>query len=325
MSLERKVLITGANGFIGGHLRAGLLREGGYQVVAGVRQPVNDDEILVSEDLSVEQWGERLHAVDTVVHAAARAHVLQESEADPKHLYNQINIEMTRALALAASLAGVRRFIFISSIGVNGVTNTAPFKETDRPAPSGAYACSKYHAEQALWEIAASSAMEIVILRLPLVYGPGVKANFHAMLRWIDSHIPLPLGSVRNKRSLLGVDNLVSFIELAVRHPAAANQLFLLADGEDLSTPELLNTLADGLGSRSLLFPCPQRLLVLAAQVMGKGALATKLCGSLQIDISKARNLLGWLPIKPLKEGLSNTAQAYRWANDGDKTPRRQA
>ncbi len=314
VSFEQKVLITGANGFVGGHLRAGLLREGGYQVVAGVRQPMSDDEIRVSEDLTIEQWCESLQGVDTVIHAAARAHVLQENEADPYHLYDKMNIEMTRNLALAASLSGVRRFIFISSIGVNGVKNIRPFSEVDCPSPRGAYAWSKYRAEQTLWEITASAAMEVVIIRPPLVYGPGVKANFHSMLQWVDSRIPLPLLSVVNKRSLLGVENLVDFIEVVIRHPSAANQLFLLADGEDVSTPELLQMLAEGLGRRSVLFHCPQKLLTLSARMLGKGSLATKLCGSLQIDTSKAQRLLGWVPPSSIHDGLMRTAQAFRWS-----------
>ncbi|WP_052481098.1 NAD-dependent epimerase/dehydratase family protein [Gilvimarinus agarilyticus] len=325
MSFERKVLITGANGFVGGHLRAGLLREGGYQVIAGVRQPITDQEVKVAEDLTIEQWCESLQGVDTVIHAAARAHVLQENEADPYHLYDKINIEMTRNLALAASLSGVRRFIFISSIGVNGVKNSTPFTELDCPGPKGAYAWSKYRAEQTLWEITASTAMEVVILRPPLVYGPGVKANFHSMLQWVDSRIPLPLRSVENKRSLLGVENLVDFIEVVIRHPAAANQLFLLADGEDLSTPQLLQVLAEGLGRPSMLFHCPQKLLVLAAKVMGKGSLATKLCGSLQIDTSKAQNLLGWIPPASPHDALMRTAQAFRWSNSERNIVRQQS
>lgn len=320
MNLEQKVLITGASGFIGGHLRAGLLREGGYSVVAGVRQPRNDDEVLVNESLTVEQWCEYLEGVDIVIHAAARAHVLQENEADPGRLYDQINIEMTRNLALAASLSGVRRFIFISSIGVNGAHNKTPFTEADTPAPRGAYALSKYRAEQVLWELVASSSMDVVIVRLPLVYGPGVKANFQAMLQWIETKVPLPLRSVNNKRSLLGVDNLISFVELSIRHPAAANQLFLLADGDDISTPELLDVLANQLDCRSMLFRCPQRLLSLAAKLLGKGALATKLCGSLQVDSSKARSCLNWTPPMSLNEGLARTVRAYRWSNEKNKT-----
>ncbi|WP_049721673.1 NAD-dependent epimerase/dehydratase family protein [Gilvimarinus polysaccharolyticus] len=312
MSLDRKVLITGANGFIGRHLRAGLLPEDGYRVIAGVRDPVRDDEVLVSESLSVEQWREQLQSVDTVIHAAARAHILREDQADPSRLYQHINTEMTRSLALAASLAGVRRFIFISTIGVNGAENTTPFSEEDNPSPGDDYSWSKYQAELALWELAKSSAMEVVILRLPLVYGPGVKANFQSMLRWIDSPVPLPLRSVRNKRSLLGVDNLVSFVQVAISHRAAANQLFLLADCDDISTPKLLEALALGLGRRSKLLPCPKGLLIMLAKMLGKGGQAVKLCGSLQIDASKARRCLGWVPPHSINDGLMRTAQAYR-------------
>jgi nucleoside-diphosphate-sugar epimerase len=312
MSPEPTVLLTGAQGFIGGHLHAALLRTESYRVRAGVRRPVHDDEMPVSESLTAEHWREQLTGVDVIVHAAARAHVLHDAQADSPCGYQQVNVDMTRQLALGAAMAGVKRLIFISTIGVNGASSTTAFTESDPAAPHNAYAQSKYRAEQALWEVADNTALEVVILRLPLVYGPGVPANFKSMMQWVDAQIPLPLGAVNNQRSLLGIDNLADAVVLTLEHPAAANQLFLLADGSDVSTPALLTEVARHLGCKSRLFACPTGLLVWGAKVLGKGAMANKLCASLQVDASKAKRVLNWAPATSLSDGLQRTVQMFR-------------
>lgn len=312
MSPEPTVLLTGAHGFIGGHLHAALLRTESYRVLAGVRRPMHDDEQLVSESLTAEHWREQLTGVDVIVHAAARAHVLRDTLTDAQHGYQQVNVDMTHQLALGAAMAGVKRLVFISTIGVNGASSSTPFTEVDAVAPHNAYAQSKHQAEQALWEVAANTALEVVVLRLPLVYGPGVPANFKSLLRWVDAQIPLPLRSVNNQRSLLSIDNLADAVVLTIEHPAAANQLFLLADGHDVSTPELLTEVAQHLGCQSRLFSCPSWLLIGLAKVLGKGTVANKLCASLQVDISKIKRVLNWAPATSRSDSLQRTVQVFR-------------
>jgi len=239
-----------------------------------------------------------------VIHAAARAHIMKEDLADPVVEYRQVNVDGTVNLARQAAEAGVRRFIFISSIGVNGNINIKPFTEDDTPKPADPYAQSKLEAEQGLWEIQHETGMELVVIRPPLVYGPNAPGNFGSLTRWIDKGVPLPLGAIQNQRSLVALDNLVDLITTCIDHPAAANQVFLAGDGQDLSTTELLRSVARAAGKPSRLIPIPSSLLMLAATLLGKKAVAQRLLGSLQVDISKARDLLEWEPPISVEEGL---------------------
>ena len=313
------ILVTGATGFIGNavlrHLLADDLarcivvaaRSGGQQWPEKVLPRVTGD-LESSTD-----WSVALKDVSAVVHCAARVHVMNDTTTDPLVEFRRINVQGTLNLARQAAAAGVRRFVFISSIKVNGEATPlgAPFFADDIPAPLDPYGVSKMEAEKGLCEISAQTGMEVVIIRPPLVYGPGVKANFAAMMRWLKRGIPLPLGAIHNQRSLVALDNLVDLIVTCLTHPAAANQLFLVSDGEDLSTTQLLRRMGAALGKPARLMPVPVSTLKLAAALVGKPELAQRLCGSLQIDMSKTRELLGWRPPFSVDESLQKTAEGY--------------
>jgi nucleoside-diphosphate-sugar epimerase len=238
---------------------------------------------------------------------------MREKSADPLAEFRRVNAAGTRRLAESAAQAGVRRFVYVSSIKVNGErTGNRPFTEADPPGPEDAYAQSKYEAEMALREIAARTGMEVVIVRPPLVYGPGVKGNFRTLLRVVRMGLPLPLASCDNRRSLVGLSNLADLLALCVTHPAAAGETFLAADGEDLSTPELLRRTGRALGRPARLFPVPPALLRAGARMFGRAGAGERLCGSLQVDISRARRILGWNPPSTVDEELARTAQWYQ-------------
>lgn len=310
-----KVLVTGASGFVGRAVRQRLNSMKGAQVRGSVRRACSEEVSLVTVgDLSSQtDWSEALAKVEIVVHTAARVHVMQDVAADPLVEFRRINVEGTLHLARQAASAGVRRFVFISSIKVSGEATQPghPFMAGDAPAPLDAYGISKMEAEQGLREIAAQTDIEVVIIRPPLVYGPGVKANFLTMMRWLARGVPLPLGAIDNRRSLVALDNLVDLIVTCLDHPAAANQTFLVSDGEDLSTTQLLQRMGRALGKPAHLIPVPPVLIKLGAALVGKPAVAQRLCGSLQVDISKTRQLLGWSPPVSVDEGLKKAAQGY--------------
>jgi nucleoside-diphosphate-sugar epimerase len=251
-------------------------------------------------------WAEALANEQVVIHTAARAHIMKDEVPDPLAEYRKVNLEGTLNLARQAAQAGVKRFIFISSIKVNGEQTPLgkPFTPEDTPAPEDPYGISKYEAEQGLQQLAQETGMEVVIIRPPLVYGPGVKGNFASMVRLVEKGIPLPLGAIHNKRSLVALDNLVDLIITCIDHPAAANQVFLAGDGEDLSTTELLRGVANAMGKPARLIPVPAGVLMLGATVLGKKAMAQRLLGSLQVDISKAREVLGWEPVVSVETAL---------------------
>ena len=317
------ILVTGATGFVGRALVQCLLAEDeSRRLVVAVRRDNQPwpARVLprVTGDLEPSaDWSDALDGVSVVIHLAARVHMMADVAADPLAEFRRVNVQGTLNLARHAAAAGVRRFVFVSSIKVNGeVTQLGrPFTADDAPAPLDAYGVSKMEAEQGLREIARQTGMEVVIIRPPLVYGPGVKANFAAMMRWLRRGVPLPLGTLHNQRSLVALDNLVDLIATCLTHPAAANQTFLVSDGEDVSTTELLRRMGQALGCPARLIPVPVGWLKLAAALVGKRDVAQRLYGSLQVDISKTRQLLGWSPTLTLKQGLHKAAAGHMASN----------
>ncbi len=306
-----KVLVTGATGFVGRALVAKLVALGGLEVLALTRlnplDPVSGAIYLPVGDLVAQSgWQKILSGVHTLVHTAARVHILNDRTEESLAEFQRVNVEGTLQLARHAAAMGVRRFIFLSSIGVNGVRtgpNTA-FSEVDRPNPHNAYALSKLEAEQGLRHISEMSSLEVVIVRPPLVYGPGVKANFAALMRTVKHSWPMPLGAVHNQRSMVALDNLVDFIVICMTHSRAANQTFLVSDGQDVSTTELVRGLALALGVPARLLPVSVGVLRAGATLLGRANDIQRLCGNLQVDITKARTLLAWTPPISLEEGL---------------------
>jgi nucleoside-diphosphate-sugar epimerase len=313
-----RVLMTGASGFVGQALLQRLKLSADHDVRAALRRENPDlptgTEIAVVGGLDVDTaWQEALSGVNVVIHTAARVHVMNDTLADPLAEFRRVNVEGTLNLARQAVEAGVRRFIFVSSIKVNGedTPQGKPFTEDDTPAPADPYGISKCEAEEGLRQLAAGTGLEVVIIRPPLVYGPGVKANFLSMMRWLNKGVPLPLGAIRNQRSLVALDNLVDLITTCIDHPAAANQTFLAGDGEDLSTSELLRRMAAALGKPARLLPVPAWMLEVSAALLGRRAVAQRLCGSLQVDITKARTLLSWTPPVSVDEAMRKTARHF--------------
>lgn len=315
------VLITGATGFVGSALCARLGRIGirHRRALRHFAEPASEDIAPVGDIGSNTDWRAALQGISSVIHLAGRAHVMHESGSNPLAAYRETNVEGTRRLAEAAAEEGVKRFIFLSSIKVNGErTDMQPFLESDEPRPEDAYGISKLEAEQELTRIASESEMGITVIRPPLVYGPGVKGNFLSLIRAVHKGVPLPLASIMNSRSLVCVENLVSAITTCLGDARAAGQTFLVADGEDLSTPELIRRLAGALGSRLRLYRCPLGLLRIAGTATGSQASIKRLTESLQVDSSKIRRALDWKPALSVEQGLSETA---RWfvSNAGAK------
>ena len=301
------VLVTGATGFVGSELFSRLAIKERFCPLGAVRHVKGNAQCVSVGDIrSDTEWNQALSSQNVVVHTAARAHIMKDEIPDPLAEYRKVNVDGTLNLARQAAEAGVSRFVFISSIKVNGEQTRLdqPFTPEDAPAPEDAYSISKMEAEQGLQALAAETGMEVVIIRPPLVYGPGVKGNFTSMIKLVEKGLPLPLGAIHNKRSLVALDNLVDLIIICIDHPAAANQVFLAGDGEDLSTTALLQGVARVMGKPSRLVPVPAGLLMFGASVLGRKAMAQRLLGSLQVDISKARNLLGWRPPLSVEEGL---------------------
>ena len=308
-----KILVTGANGFVGKSLTAELFVQG-HTVQAAVRTKVapieNVETTIVGEVNGSTEWSQSLAGVSTVVHLAARVHIMRDSAADPLAEFRAVNVHGTLNLARQAAAAGVRRFVFLSSIKVNGEHTDlgSPFNAEQTPAPQDAYGISKHEAELGLRGIAAETGMQVVIIRPPLIYGAGVKANFASLLRVVRRGVPLPLGlATHNRRSFVSLNNLVDFIITCIQHPNAANQTFLVSDGCDLSTTELLRRMGNALGKSARLIPVPVAVLEAGAALFGRRDVAQRLCGTLQVDITKAKELLGWTPPFDVDEGLRLT------------------
>ena len=315
-----KILLTGATGFVG---RAFLdvLMSRSYELVVFVRDKgvslPSDVKKVVADLSNLSHLNSSDFAnMDVMVHIAARVHVMNDKVSNPLLAFRKVNRDATLLLAGMAAEAGVKRFVFVSSIKVNGeMTNPGqPFSPDDDFVPTDPYGLSKYEAEQGLLKIANETGLEVVIIRPPLVYGPGVKANFASMMNWMSKSIPLPFGTVHNQRSLVALDNLVDFIALCAdreKSPKAANEVFLISDGEDVSTTQLLKKVAKAFNKKAILLPIPVGLMTFMAKLLGKGDVANRLFGSLQVDSSKARDLLGWKPVTTMDEQLNKTAQAY--------------
>lgn len=315
--MPTKILITGAAGFLGRALVRTLSDDNHFKLTAVSRAPIPDlpstvFPFLISDLNATTDWSPALD-VDVVVHAAARVHVMNDHAHNPLASFREVNTAGTLNLARQASKAGAKRFIFISSVKVNGEATRAgrPFLADDPCAPSDPYGVSKYEAEQGLIELGASIGMEIVIIRPVLVYGPGVKANFHQLMRILRHGVPLPLGGINNSRSLVSLDNLIDLIRVCIDHPAAANHVFLVSDGEDVSTTELARRILRFSGSRTWLMPVPDYLIFALAKLARREPSARRVLGSLQVDINKTRTLLNWSPPVSLDQGLKRTVEHF--------------
>ena len=308
------ILVTGADGFVGTALVSELKRRGlAYRAVA---RKGREGYVGIGDINSRTDWRAALDRVDVVVHLASRAHVRNDSSISG-NIQFQASVDGTLNLARQAVQAGVKRFVFISSIKVNGEVTELdrPFAAADTPNPQNPYARFKLAVERGLFDLSKMTGLEVSVIRPPLVYGPGVKANFATMLEWVDRGRPLPLGAIHNKRSFVFVDNLADLIVVVASHPAAAGEVFLVSDCEDISTTELLRRMAKALGRTSWMMPVPTPVLNLAAAAVGQRAVTSRLTDSLQVDISKTRKLLGWAPRVSVSEGLRLTASAFLQAN----------
>jgi nucleoside-diphosphate-sugar epimerase len=318
------LLVTGAGGFVGRALCRGLA-ERGHHVRAAVRRdpgnsPLATETVPIGTVDSKTDWSRALAGVDVVIHLAARVHMMKESAADPMRAFRATNVEMTEALALSAARLGVKRFVYASSIKVNGEgTVDEPFTATDEPGPKDPYAVSKWEAEKVLRRIARETGLAVSFVRPPLGYGPDVRGNFLRLLRLVQREMPLPLGALRNRRSMIYNDNLADALIACALHPAAVGKTYLVSDGEDLSTPDLIGQLAIGMGKRARLWRVPPAALELAGRLSGKRKEVQRLTGSLVVDSSPIQRELGWRPPIGVEEGLRRT---IRWfiaaANSGN-------
>jgi nucleoside-diphosphate-sugar epimerase len=316
-SLEKRgarFLVTGASGFVGRALCRHLLALGAE--VRGTLLAWESQDALppgvaptLVEPLQEEtSWCDAVEGVDTVIHLAARVHIMADPAADPLTEFVKVNTEGTRRLAREAAQAGVRRLVFVSTVKVNGEENAEPYTELSPANPTDPYGISKWQAEQALREVEAQTGLEVVVVRPTLVYGPGVKANFLNLMKVLRSGMPLPLASVANRRSLIYLGNLVDALAVCASHPGAAGRTFLVSDGEDVSTPQLLRQLSGALGLPARLFHFPTPLMQITGKLSGRSAQVERLTGSLAVDSSRIRSELGWQPPFSLQDGLKTTA-----------------
>ena len=317
MTINNKLLLTGATGFVGSALQQSILASEKYDLTMAVRGAIDVSSAVrvvpVADLTAATDWTDALQGVDVVIHSAARVHVMNDLSTDPLAEFRKVNVDGTLALARQAVAAGVKRFVFVSSIKVNGEKTElgSPYSADDRPNPVDPYGVSKHEAEQALLALAQETGLEVAIVRPVLVYGPGVKANFRNMMKWVSRGVPLPLGAIHNKRSLVALDNLVDLILTCAEHPAAVNQVFLASDGNDLSTTQILQQLGVAMNKPTRLLPVPMSWLGFAFGLLGKRKFSQRLCGSLQVDITKNQQLLGWKPSVSVEDAMFKTAKAY--------------
>ena len=312
----KKLLLTGATGFVGKALCSELLRKGEmvFTVQRFVNHEVENIEVTIVGSIDKNtDWGKAFIDIDVVIHLAARVHVMHDNASNPLDEFRKVNVEGTEHLARSAASSGVKRLVYVSSIKVNGEATFGlkQFTESDEASPQDPYDVSKWEAEQALHRVAQKTGLEIVIVRPPLVYGAGVKGNFAQMLKMLTNNIPLPLASVNNRRSLVYIENLVDALILCATHPAAKGKTYLVSDGEDISTTDLLHQLGVAMGKPARLFPFPQSLLKLAGRLVSKSDQVDRLLGSLRVDSGKIRRELGWQPPYTVQEGLRRTGERY--------------
>jgi nucleoside-diphosphate-sugar epimerase len=308
------MLLTGASGFVGTALTERLLREGRAIRIASRRPGAKAPTVIIGDLAGDVDWSAALEGVDTVLHLAGRAHIIgREARSDGS--FHRVNVDATRGLAVAAAGAGVRRLVFLSSAKVMGdESGPHPFVETDTPHPIGPYATSKWQAEQELLDVAQTTSLSVVILRSPLVYGPGVRANFLALVRAVDRGIPLPFAAVRNSRSLIAVDNLVDALLTCAVAPSATSEVYFARDSEDLSTPALIRLIAESLGRKPRLLPIPTRALWLGARLVGCGDVLTRLIGTFSVDPTRITQRLGWHPKVSSADAIAATVRWYKGA-----------
>ncbi|MGY4491000.1 NAD-dependent epimerase/dehydratase family protein [Pseudomonas sp. TE3610] len=312
-----KLLVTGATGFLGQAVCQALAAQADTQVLGTCRSlPATPGAIplVAMGDIGGDtDWTAALQGIEVVVHIAARLNLASDTSPDPLAEYRRTNLEGTLSLARQALAAGVRRLIFISSVGVNGsFTTGTPFDESSQPVPDGDYARSKFEAEEALRALVRDTSMDVVIIRPPLIYAAHARRNFPRLLKLVDSGLPLPFGALDNRRSMVALENLVDFIVLCTHHPAAGNELFLISDGEDASTAQIVRYLAASMGRTARLVPVPDALMRWGAKLAGRQNMYVTLCASLQVDSSKARRLLGWVPPLTLEQALTKTGRAFK-------------
>lgn len=306
---DQAILVTGANGFIGSALVKSLNCKGS---VRSTSSPAPSNLVVTGPIDRFTNWDEALKHVDIVVHTAARVHVMRDSIENPLAAFRETNVAGTAKLAEAAAAAGVKRFVFLSSVKVNGESTAegVPFTSDMAADPQDAYGLSKWEAEQRLTAIGAMTGMEIVIVRPPLVYGPGVKGNFATLIKYVKRGIPLPLRSICNLRSMVGLENLVDFLACCVKHPAAAGHTFLISDGEDHSTAEWVSFLGKALGGEAVLWPVPMKVMYFAGGILGKRRAVEKLCASLQVSMAHAHSVVDWTPPFTIEEQMAKMAAA---------------
>lgn len=306
-----KILVTGGSGFVGSALCAALMQRQ-IPFISCVRRKTSLGQFEIGSMTASTDWTSPLQRCEAVIHLAARVHVMNDTVPDPMKAYRELNVDATLNLAAQAAASGVKRFVFVSSIKVNGeATFDQPFTASDDPRPVDPYGKSKLEAEQALHELSRRTGLEVVIVRPPLVYGPGVGANFLKLIKLVKLGLPLPFGRVKNRRSMVAIDNLVDLLILCTVHPEAANRTFLASDGNDLSTADLVMNIGHAMSKRPVLLPVPVLLISTLSRAAGKSDLASRIFGSLQVDISHTREFLGWRPAVSTEEAIGRTVSHF--------------